>query len=57
MSETELSIARTMALADIKQNKCGIHCIECGSFYTMTGYGKPWHNPGCSADKSGGRGR
>lgn len=49
----ELGKAERMGREDIAANRCGAGCVDCGSFYTMTGYGKPWHRPGCPAANGG----
>lgn len=45
----DLEHARAQGDDDVRSNKCGCHCPKCGSFWTFTGWGKPWHNPNCPA--------
>jgi hypothetical protein len=47
VDDIELDHIRAMADDDTRNNKCGMGCASCGAFYTMTGYGKEWHEPGC----------
>ena len=47
MIDIELDHIRAIAEDDMRANKCGQGCLACGSFWTMTGYGKEWHEPEC----------
>ena len=51
MNNIQLQLAEDQAKDDIKNNRAGFACMECGSFWTMTGWGKEWHEPGCPKDK------
>ena len=47
MTDKRLKVARKMAKQDIRDNKCGFYCRDCGAFWTYTGFGKEWHEPKC----------
>lgn len=43
----ELDWARACAEEANRLHHAGYGCVECGSFWTMTGWGKEWHERGC----------
>lgn len=48
----DLSHAEAMAEDDTRATRCGRGCIHCGSFFTLTGWGTPWHFPKCISKKA-----
>ncbi len=45
--DVELDHCRAWAEYSARENHCAYHCPDCGSSWTMTGYGRPWHEPWC----------
>lgn len=51
MDEKELNQARQAMADDLAKHKAGYGC-QCGAFWTLTGFGREWHQPDCKRGSS-----
>jgi hypothetical protein len=49
LHDTDLRLAEALGELATARHHAGTGCVACGSFWTATGYGKPWHRRGCPA--------